>query len=187
MRSRSDLLSDPEACWSPWRPSGSDRWDESKAAHLHRRAGFGATWGQVRRDTQEGLDRAVRRVLDGDTHGPDGRPAGEIAEITEAMISSARREPSIERMQYLWFFRLIFSPHALAERMTLVWHSHYATSNQKVGNPLLILEQNLTQRELWRSRISRLHLRMRMISTPKRGRPCASNPKQCSNSTIGSD
>ena len=63
-------------------------------------------------------------------------------------------------MQYLWFFRLIFSPHALAERMTLVWHGHYATSNQKVNNPLLMLEQNLAQRELWRSRISKLHLRM---------------------------
>jgi uncharacterized protein (DUF1800 family) len=160
MRSRIDLLSDPAACWSPWRPGGSDWWDEAKAAHLHRRAGFGATWGQVRRDTQEGFECAVRRVVDGDTHCPDGRPASEIAQITEAMVASARREPSIERVQYLWFFRMIFSPDALAERMTLVWHGHYATSNHKVANPLLMLEQNLSQRELWRSRISKLHLRM---------------------------
>ncbi len=160
MRSHSNLLSDPEACWSTWRPEGADRWDEAKSAHLHRRAGFGATWGQVRRDTSEGFDRAVRRVLDGDTHGPDGRTAGEITEISDAMVASARREPSIERVQYLWFFRLIFSPHPLAERMTCLWHGHYATSNQKVGNPILMLEQNLSQRELWRSRVSRLHLRM---------------------------
>ena len=66
------------------------------------------------------------------------------------MIDSARREPSIEHVQYLWFFRLIFTPHALAERMTLVWHGHYATSNEKVGNPLVMLEQNLSPRELWR-------------------------------------
>jgi hypothetical protein len=46
--SRDNLLRDPEACWSPWRPTGSDIWDEFKAAHLHRRAGLGATWGQVR-------------------------------------------------------------------------------------------------------------------------------------------
>jgi uncharacterized protein (DUF1800 family) len=160
MLTHSNILNDPEACWSPWRPDGADRWDEAKAAHLHRRAGFGATWGQVRRDTEHGFDRAVRRVLEGDTHGPDGRPAREFAEISEAMIDSARREPSIERVQYLWFFRLIFTPHALAERMTLVWHGHYATSNQKVGNPLVMLEQNLSQRELWRSKISKLHLRM---------------------------
>ena len=134
--------------------------DEAKAAHLHRRAGFGATWGQVRRDTEDGFDLAVRRVLEGDTHGPDGRSAGEFADLNAAMIDSARREPSIERVQYLWFFRLIFTPHALAERMTLVWHTTYATSNEKVGNPLVMLEQNLSQRELWRSRISKLHLRM---------------------------
>jgi len=160
MRSRIDLLSDPAACWSRWQPAGADRWDENKAAHLHRRAGFGATWGQARRDTADGLDRAVRRVLEGETHGPDGRTAQEFAEIAEAMVGSARRDPSIERVQYLWLFRLIYSPHALAERMTLAWHSHYATSNQKVNEPVRMLDQNLAQRELWRARISHLHLRM---------------------------
>jgi uncharacterized protein (DUF1800 family) len=158
--SRDDLLRDPEACWSRWRPTGSDLWDESKAAHLHRRAGLGGTWSQVRRDTAEGFELAVRRVLDGETHGPDGRPAAELADIIEAMLGSARRAPSIERVLYLWFFRLIFSPHALVERMTLAWHGHYATSNQKVNNPLWMLDQNLSQRELWRSRISQLHRRM---------------------------
>ncbi len=160
MQSHSDILSDAEACWSRWEPTGSDRWDEAKAAHLHRRAGFGATWGQVVRDQREGFEAAMRRVLDGDTHGPDGRTAAELNEIAAAMVSSARREPSIERVQYLWFFRLIFSAHPLAERMTLIWHGHYATSNQKVNNPLSMFEQNLSQRELWRSRISKLHSRM---------------------------
>ena len=160
MNSRDDLLRDPEACWSRWRPTGADLWDESKAAHLHRRAGLGGTWSQVRRDAAQGFELAVRRALDGETHGPDGRPAAELADIIEAMLGSARRDPSIERVLYLWFFRLIFSPHALVERMTLAWHGHYATSNQKVNNPLWMLDQNLTQRELWRSRISQLHRRM---------------------------
>jgi uncharacterized protein (DUF1800 family) len=160
MNSHDDLLRDPEACWSPWRPTGSDLWDESKAAHLHRRAGLGATWGQVRRDAAGGFEHAVRRVLEGEAHGPDGRPAVEFADIIEAMVGSARRDPSIERILYLWFFRLIFSPHALVERMTLAWHGHYATSNQKVNNPLWMLDQNMAQRELWRSRISQLHRRM---------------------------
>ncbi len=160
MKSRDDLLRDPEACWSPWRPTGSDRWDEPKAAHLHRRAGLGATWGQVRRDTAEGFEPAMRRVLEGETRGPDGRPADELADIIEAMVGSARRDPDIARIAYLWFFRLIFAPHALVERMTLAWHGHYATSNQKVNNPIWMLDQNLAQRELWRSRISQLHRRM---------------------------
>src|SRR5271165_978494 len=107
MNSREDLLQDPEACWSPWRPAGSDLWDESKAAHLHRRAGLGATWGQVVRDTADGFEPSVRRVLEGESHGPDGRSADELAEIIEAMVGSARRDPNIARVQYLWFFRLI--------------------------------------------------------------------------------
>ena len=37
---------------------------KSKAAHLHRRAGLGATWSQVRRDIAEGFELAVRRVLE---------------------------------------------------------------------------------------------------------------------------
>jgi uncharacterized protein (DUF1800 family) len=160
MNSRDDLLRDPEACWSRWRPTGSDRWDESKAARLHRRAGLGGSCSQVRRDTAEGFEPSVRRALEGETHGPDGRPADELADIMEAMVGSARRDPSIARIQYLWFFRLIFSPHALVERMTLAWHGHYATSNQKVNNPIWMLDQNLAQRELWRSRISQLHRRM---------------------------
>src|SRR5262245_34329846 len=160
MAPEDDLLRDPEACWSPWRPDGSNRWDEAKAAHLHRRARLGATWSQVRRDTAEGFEPSVRRVLEGETHGPDGRSAGEFAGIVDAMVASARREPSIERVQDLWLFRLIYTPHALAERMTLAWHGQYATSNQKVRDPLRMLDQNLAQRALWRSRISRLHGRM---------------------------
>jgi hypothetical protein len=54
MAPSADLFRDPKAAWSPWRPTDSDPWDEGKAAHLHRRAGLGATWSQVRRDVAEG-------------------------------------------------------------------------------------------------------------------------------------
>ena len=155
-----DLLRDPEAAWSPWRPTGADPWDASKAAHLRRRAGFGATWGQVVRDAEEGLEPSIRRMLDGDPRGPDGRPSAEFEGIVDAMVDSARRSPSIERVQYLWLFRMIFTPHPLAERMTLAWHGHYATGNQKVDDDARMLDQNLALRELWRARASRLHLRM---------------------------
>ena len=76
------------------------------------------------------------------------------------MVDSARQSPSIERVQYLWLFRMIFTPHPLAERMTLAWHDHYATGNQKVDDASRMLDQNLALRELWRARASQLHLRM---------------------------
>jgi uncharacterized protein (DUF1800 family) len=57
----------------------------------------------------------------------------------------------------LWLYRFLFTPHPLAEVMTLAWHSHYATSQAKVKAPELMLAQNLKLRKLWRSPISQLH------------------------------
>ena len=127
---------------------------------MHRRAGLGATWGQLERDLAEGFEPALHRVLDGETQGPGGQPASEFADTVAAMEDSARRRPSIERDLMLWLYRLIFSPHPLAEAMTLAWHSHYATSQAKVNSPELMLEQNQTFRQLWRAPISQLHRKM---------------------------
>ncbi len=73
------------------------------------------------------------------------------------MEDSARRRPSIERVQLLWLYRFLFTPHPLAEVMTLAWHSHYATSQAKVNSPELMLDQNLKFRKLWQAPISQLH------------------------------
>jgi uncharacterized protein (DUF1800 family) len=37
---------------------------------------------------------------------------------------------------------MIMTPHPLRERMTLFWHNHFATSNEKVNSPTLMLRQN---------------------------------------------
>jgi hypothetical protein len=58
------------------------------------------------------------------------------------MEESARRRPSIGRVQYLWLYRMILTPHPLAERMTLAWHGHFATGQQKVDNPADILARD---------------------------------------------
>jgi uncharacterized protein (DUF1800 family) len=109
---------------------------------------------------QEGFEPSLHRVLDGDSHGPGGQPAAEFAETAAAMEESARHRPSIERIQMLWLYRMIFTPFPLQEVTTLAWHSHYATSQAKVNVPELMLAQNGSQRELWRAPISRLHCRM---------------------------
>jgi uncharacterized protein (DUF1800 family) len=148
---------DPKTAWEPYRPSAAEPWDAARVAHLHRRAGFAATWLQVQRDVADGYEASLRRVLEGEAQGPDGRPAREFEELAALMEEDARRQPTVERVQLWWLFRLQFTPFPLAEKMTLVWHGHYATSNDKVRNPLRMLEQNVTLRSLWRARISRLH------------------------------
>jgi hypothetical protein len=151
------LFDDPGQAWKPYQPGPESPWNAARVAHLHRRAGFGATWGQLERDLAEGFERSIRRVLDGESVGPGGQLASDFAEIVTSMEDSARRRPSIERAQLLWLYRLLFTPHPLAEVMTLAWHSHYAASQTKVNSPELMLDQNLKFRKLWRAPISQLH------------------------------
>ena len=49
--------------WAPFEPSPQDPWDIRKVAHLHRRAGLGATWGGLQRDLKDGPQAAVDRLL----------------------------------------------------------------------------------------------------------------------------
>ncbi len=154
------LFDDPGRAWEPFVPDSRSPWDKARAAHLHRRAGLGATWDQVERDVRDGYKPSMRRVLEGESHGPGGQPAAEFDATVAVMEESARRRPSIERAQMLWLYRLVFTPFPLAEVMTLAWHGHYATSQTKVNSPELMLEQNRAQRELWRAPIVKLHCRM---------------------------
>lgn len=155
-----EWFADPEHAWEPFQPDDESPWNAQRVVHLHRRAGFGATWGQIERGVTDGFEDSLRRVLEGETHVPDGRPAEDFERLVAIMEDSARRRPSIERMQLLWLYRILFTPFPLAEKMTLTWHSHYATSNAKVDDPLRMLDQNLVQRELWRAPIRELHLAM---------------------------
>jgi hypothetical protein len=108
------LFDDSRKAWEPYRPSPMAPWDAARVAHLHRRAGLGATWGQLVRDRKDGFEASLRRILDGEPQGPNGRPASEFAATIAAMEDSAERRPSMERVQMLWLFRLIFTPFPLA-------------------------------------------------------------------------
>lgn len=159
-KNEQSLFTDPGRAWEPYHPGPEAPWDAARVAHLHRRAGLGATWGQLQRDRNDGFEPSLRRILDGETQGPSGQPASEFADIVATMEESAERRPSLERVQMLWLYRLIFTPFPLSEVVTLAWHGHYATSQAKVNSPELMLAQNNAQRALWRAPISKLHLRM---------------------------
>jgi len=125
-KNEQSLFADPVHAWGPYQPNAETPWDAARVAHLHRRAGLGATWGQVQRDLDDGFEPSLRRFLDGEAQGPSGQPAAEFAETVAVMEQSAERRPSMERVQMLWLYRLIFTPFPLKEVMTLVWHNHYA-------------------------------------------------------------
>src|SRR5712691_3032298 len=62
------------------------------------------------------------------------------------LIDSLRRgvldSHDAERLKAWWIYRIIYDPAPLREKMTLFWHSHFATSNRKVQSIPLMLRQN---------------------------------------------
>ena len=51
--------------WAPYVPSERFPWNLRRVVHLHRRAGFAATWGEIERDLREGPETSLDRVLAG--------------------------------------------------------------------------------------------------------------------------
>jgi uncharacterized protein (DUF1800 family) len=125
-----------EGPWAPYEPSTQDPWDLRKVAHLHRRAGFGATWDELQRDLRAGLTASVNRLLD-----PPAVAASEtqaLDSLREGVLSSNE----LRRLKAWWLYRMMFHPDPLREKMTLFWHGHFATSVDKVRSIALMLRQN---------------------------------------------
>jgi uncharacterized protein (DUF1800 family) len=136
------ILNDPQAAWARFEPTARDAWDLPRVAHLHRRAGFAAPWDILQRDLQDGPERSIERLLDGEPTTSNGRSAAESDALFDGMAAQLAPAASLTRLQGIWLYRMIFTAHPLRERMTLFWHNHFATSIAKVNNPALMQRQN---------------------------------------------
>ena len=143
--------SDP---WAPYSATASDPWDLRRVVHLHRRAGFGATWLELERDLADGPEAAIDRILTGRSR-PSGVPA-DFDHISGLIADAAVQSGDLGRLQAWWVYRLLFSPDPLGERLTLLWHNHFATSNEKVQDVRAMRRQNETHRSLARARFGEL-------------------------------
>src|SRR5262245_47490637 len=125
-----------QQAWAAYEPSAKDPWDLRKVAHLHRRAGFGATWTELKRDQSDGPAASVERLL---------RPrdlSSEEVTIRAALRDGVQRSGDAERLKAWWLFRILYDPDPVREKLTLFWHSHFATSLRKVGDVGMMLAQN---------------------------------------------
>lgn len=144
-------------------------WTRDHAAHLLRRAGFGAPPEEVDQWHQLGLKDAVRRLVywqDQPEFGsqPDWLDSYSTENVREAFRKSrnlpeeerqkARMEFNRERVRHIrelkswWLERIILTPRPLEEKMTLFWHGHFVSSASKVRNPHLLWGQQQTFRSL---------------------------------------
>jgi hypothetical protein len=134
--------------WAPYAPDDKSPWDLRRVVHLHRRAGFAATWGEVQRDLKDGPKASLDRVLAGKA-ATDGVPE-DFRKTADLLGESAGPSGDPARLKAWWVYRMLFSPDPLAERLTLMWHNHFATSNLKVENLTSMRRQNELFRKLGR-------------------------------------
>jgi uncharacterized protein (DUF1800 family) len=130
----------PMKSWDAYKPDAQAPWDLRRVVHLHRRAGFAATWSEIQRDLKDGPDAAIDRLLKGASRA-DGVPE-DFASNADTLGSQAVESSDVTRLKAWWLYRMLWGPDPLGERLTLLWHNHFATSNAKVENPAAMRRQN---------------------------------------------
>jgi len=131
---------------------------EADARHLLNRAGFGASPREVASYARLSRAEAVERLLAGarteaQTPPPEslGEPVVPPRELRR-MAPEARKKfiaREIQRgleLRGWWVNEMITTPSPLTERMTLFWHNHFVSSQQKVRYTRLMYEQNVLLR-----------------------------------------
>src|SRR5438045_4549667 len=141
----------PANLWEPYVPDTHAPWNLRRVVHLHRRAGFAATWGEIQRDLKDGPKASIDRVLTGKARA-DGVPK-DFAGVAALLVGSAG-DP--ERRKAWWVYRMLFGPDPLTERLVLMWHNHFATSIAKVGDVGAMRRQNEVFRDLARAPFGKL-------------------------------
>jgi uncharacterized protein (DUF1800 family) len=133
--------------WVPYAPDDKMPWNLQRVVHLHRRAGFAATWSEIHRDLKDGPQASIDRLLNGKSR--ESVPA-DFERVAGLLADAAVSAGDPARLKAWWVYRMLFGPDPLGERLTLMWHNHFATSNAKVDDLAAMRRQNEWFRTLGR-------------------------------------
>lgn len=133
---------EPSEAWKPWEPNQDQPWDRKWAGHLYRRAAFGATEPELRAAVKAGLPATLDRLFK-----VDAQRVKRDQEALDAMGTDLGRQDSASPLRAWWLYCMLNGPDPLREKLTLFWHNHFATSNNKVQQPGLMFKQNQTFRK----------------------------------------
>lgn len=130
----------------------SDRWITT--ARLLRRVGFGTTGAQVdavaKKRWPSYIDAALRANPEADpgavaTPMPtlaDGQPPGKAASAADYEEFSRRVNGQLTELSNWWLRRMVAVHQPVHEKLTLLWHNHFATSAAKVWSAADLAAQN---------------------------------------------
>lgn len=108
-------------------------WDISAAAHVCRRIGFGASPEALERAVDVGFEQTVAELESRRSHDPA---------LTGKSVEKLLSLGNLTSLQSRWMALILGDGAPLLERVTLMWHGHFATSNSKVGDVRLMHRQN---------------------------------------------
>jgi hypothetical protein len=130
---------------APWVPDESDPFDRRKAAHLLRRAGFGAAPSEIDKAVAQGLEATVEGLFD-EADDEEQEFQKTFAAINGRLANFA----DDDNVRAWWVYRMRRTRAPLREKLTLFWHGHFATSQGKVDNIALLHRQIETiRRHAW--------------------------------------
>ena len=124
------------------------------ARHLLGRAGFGATVDEIRRTSALSREQAVEQLLAGAKREASVLPPGWVDEPLPNMRALRDASPEERRafqeretrrgfeLRGWWLTEMVDTPSPFTERMTLFWHNHFTSSQQKVRAVTLMYRQN---------------------------------------------
>lgn len=138
LNTKSDSTLTPEQAWAPYEAEGKEVWTIEHAAHLYRRAGFGADQQTLEQAAGDGLAKTVKQLLN-TQH--EAEAVNEFDSQMDHLAMQVMGGGDPRRLSAWWLYRMRFSPSPLREKMTLFWHGHFATSAAKVVKPRLMLKQ----------------------------------------------
>ena len=105
------------------------------------RCASGASANEIQRALEDGMEKTVARLVEGQSESE-----GFVA--TEKLLHrSALKSGNVDSLKNWWLFRFLKTSNPLAEKMTLLWHNHFATSNVKVRSAEKMDTQHTLLRE----------------------------------------
>ena len=128
-----------------------------EARHLLNRTSFAAQTNEIDDYSKLTREQAVDRLL-GETRRSAAYPAPAWTakyervfrpDMTQEQRMQANRRELVERgleIRTWWVAEMLSTPSPLTEKMTLFWHNHFATSQQKVRSANLMYRQNVMLR-----------------------------------------
>lgn len=133
---------DLQWAWSQFESTKASPWNLRAAAHLFRRAGFGASGEELNTAVADGLTKSVDMLMDNGFNEPDG-----FLRESDTLANASIAGGDTRNLSAWWAWRMLRTPAQLLEKTTLFWHGHFATSAAKVEDVELMYGQNQLLRQ----------------------------------------